>query len=887
MGLRNRPKTGRKYDGSKLVVDNNEIKSVIREPMDIPQIIEEFGGPQLSPRVTPSITPTNTPTPSITPTNTPTRTQTPTNTPTRTQTPTNTPTRTQTRTPKGTPTSTATNTPTKTVTKTQTPTPSNTPTNTQTPTNTKTPSYTPTNTQTPDRTNDPTPTNTRTPTNTPTNTRTPTITPTNTPTPSITPSQTPTNTPSQTQTPTQTSSQTQTPTQTPSQTQTPTPTQTPSNTSTPRGTPTSTRTPSNTATASPTQTPTNTPTKTSTPTLTPEGSPTQTPTNSPTQTPTATVTLSRSQTPTPSKTPAVCRCFQLENLSWKTSPPIQISYFYTDCRGIGRDAQTAIQPDPDSGEAIGVRFTWFCGNLPNISSIGGPDTYRLSLLGDCGDGTSCPDVEPPPPLSASCDVTNVTVFGANDGQVNAIIVDGTPPYTVTYQGNPATLPLTSLGPGQYSLNVEDSAGETFTLNCRVEEPSCVPPGGLTTINITTRWWNDINQTGTLTNIGNLNYTRSCESYYTYSEDPTVSIQSGNILVDSFTVGGLIYDSISSCACDTLPVTAFWVNLVDPSQPVNQTDGVYYVSVDKPTCTITQLSACTEAPPTPPVCNDCGMQGISFSDSLVSIPPIDPGFRIIDNSGKLTIGSGDTIYNIYNDSGNLVVTTTKGNGIVVTPNKFGPGNVIVVEPTGYPQGSVQFCYTLIGTPTTCPSITPVTFSAYYYNMVEPPRFLACNFCGGCDAYSSANFIINSIIVNGVQYVTGGPITSTTIDKGNINMVSANNSEPSKISNPLASCTGGVLGYTYTNFVSFINSTLNTLAVPNLIAQTSYVGRNLNSNSTAGFYFIYPQGTTFTVQMTSNIGSPAVINYTNSGITPTGGYFASTNSRINVSNWIVTE
>jgi len=877
MGLRNRPKTGRKYDGSKLVVDNNEIKSVIREPMDIPQIIEEFGGPQLSPRVTPSITPTNTPTPSITPTNTPTRTQTPTNTPTRTQT----------RTPKGTPTSTATNTPTKTVTKTQTPTPSNTPTNTQTPTNTKTPSYTPTNTQTPDRTNDPTPTNTRTPTNTPTNTRTPTITPTNTPTPSITPSQTPTNTPSQTQTPTQTSSQTQTPTQTPSQTQTPTPTQTPSNTSTPRGTPTSTRTPSNTATASPTQTPTNTPTKTSTPTLTPEGSPTQTPTNSPTQTPTATVTLSRSQTPTPSKTPAVCRCFQLENLSWKTSPPIQISYFYTDCRGIGRDAQTAIQPDPDSGEAIGVRFTWFCGNLPNISSIGGPDTYRLSLLGDCGDGTSCPDVEPPPPLSASCDVTNVTVFGANDGQVNAIIVDGTPPYTVTYQGNPATLPLTSLGPGQYSLNVEDSAGETFTLNCRVEEPSCVPPGGLTTINITTRWWNDINQTGTLTNIGNLNYTRSCESYYTYSEDPTVSIQSGNILVDSFTVGGLIYDSISSCACDTLPVTAFWVNLVDPSQPVNQTDGVYYVSVDKPTCTITQLSACTEAPPTPPVCNDCGMQGISFSDSLVSIPPIDPGFRIIDNSGKLTIGSGDTIYNIYNDSGNLVVTTTKGNGIVVTPNKFGPGNVIVVEPTGYPQGSVQFCYTLIGTPTTCPSITPVTFSAYYYNMVEPPRFLACNFCGGCDAYSSANFIINSIIVNGVQYVTGGPITSTTIDKGNINMVSANNSEPSKISNPLASCTGGVLGYTYTNFVSFINSTLNTLAVPNLIAQTSYVGRNLNSNSTAGFYFIYPQGTTFTVQMTSNIGSPAVINYTNSGITPTGGYFASTNSRINVSNWIVTE
>jgi len=50
MGLKSRPKSGRKYDGSKLVVDNNEIKSAIREPMDVPQIIEEFGGPQLTPR---------------------------------------------------------------------------------------------------------------------------------------------------------------------------------------------------------------------------------------------------------------------------------------------------------------------------------------------------------------------------------------------------------------------------------------------------------------------------------------------------------------------------------------------------------------------------------------------------------------------------------------------------------------------------------------------------------------------------------------------------------------------------------------------------------------------------------------------------------------------
>jgi hypothetical protein len=96
--------------------------------------------------LTPTATETTTPTPTTTQTNTPTNTETPTNTPTNTETPTNTPTET--------PTATVTETPTNTPTET----PTNTPTNTETPT--------------------PTPTVTETPTNTPTNTETPTPTPT-------------------------------------------------------------------------------------------------------------------------------------------------------------------------------------------------------------------------------------------------------------------------------------------------------------------------------------------------------------------------------------------------------------------------------------------------------------------------------------------------------------------------------------------------------------------------------------------------------------------------------------------------------------------------------------------------------------------------------------
>jgi hypothetical protein len=81
----------------------------------------------LTPTPTPSITPTNTITPSITPTITPTNTLTPTNTQTPTVTPTNTITPTQTQTPTITPTKTSTPTPTNTVTPTKTPTPTPTP----------------------------------------------------------------------------------------------------------------------------------------------------------------------------------------------------------------------------------------------------------------------------------------------------------------------------------------------------------------------------------------------------------------------------------------------------------------------------------------------------------------------------------------------------------------------------------------------------------------------------------------------------------------------------------------------------------------------------------------------------------------------------------------
>jgi hypothetical protein len=866
MGLKSRPKKGRKYDGSKLVVDNNEIKTAINEPMNIPQTIEDFPGPQLSPRPTPSVTPSFTPTPSTTPPNTPTRTSTRTQTPTPSITPSNTATKTPTGTPNETPIATRTPTPTPPPTKSNTPTASITPSNSNTPSNTRTPSNTPSNTRTPDRSSDPTPTPTTTPS----------ITPSNTPTPSITPSNTPTNTPTKSETPTQTQTNTQTKTNTPTpegtQTNTPTPTltktpsQTPSNTATPRGSQSPTRTETPTKTPDPSQSRTPRASSSNTPTRTPDGTPRATlpstalcqnrfippeiykgvtsrygvfgnggivteflgqsilgpecnssipnneanqilaglpnPDNGQTQftlefgfdqpindiviviigtgpgldetftftTNAGVPTISSSTNcyttingneiasglnapldpraggggiftitgpdcftiltingsggqsgslisicdytvcipPTPSQTPSntptspLCDCYRIENRDWKRSPAVQLPFYYLDCKGKRVNDLTGTQPDPGgSGEITGVRYTYVCGTEPVVNDSRG----IVTLLGSCRDGNPCPNEEPPPSdLTVVCNSTNVSTYQGNDGSVNLTITNGLPPYFVYYNNSDITLPLNSLTAGTYPFEVVDSSLNSVYINCTITEPPCAPPGGLQNLNITTRWWDGPAQTGNQYNIGYLNYNESCGFYNLYSSTITYSQLSQNLLITSFVVGATIYNSPASiCSCNQLNSSTFWVNLVDETQQVNQTDGIYWVSADTKTCQITAISACTSPPPTPELCVDCSMSGISFSDGLSSCPDIPVEFTIKYDSVTKTVefDVSSIFYNIYNTNGEFIIQTSRSGPVIVGASEFQPSGVIKIEPEGYPIGSCATCFTLQGVKTTCP------------------------------------------------------------------------------------------------------------------------------------------------------------------------------------------
>ena len=243
-------------------------------------------------------------TPTFTPSVTPTETvsSTPVFTDTSTNTPADTDTLTVTATPSATvsPTSTGTATPTGTSSSTATDTTTPASTWTSTPTNSSTSSFT----ATPSPTNTFTITNTLTDTLTITDTSTSTSTVTQTPTDTSTVTNSPTNSPTVTNTPTNTSTITDTPVFTYTVTDTPTitdtPTSTPTITQTPTGTSTITNSPTNSPTV--TNTPTNTSTITDTPVFTYTVTDTPTITDTPTSTPTITFTLTDTATATDSPT---------------------------------------------------------------------------------------------------------------------------------------------------------------------------------------------------------------------------------------------------------------------------------------------------------------------------------------------------------------------------------------------------------------------------------------------------------------------------------------------------------------------------------------------------------------------------------------------------------
>lgn len=80
-------------------------------------------------------------------------------------------------------------------------------------------------------------------------------------------------------------------------------------------------------------------------------------------------------------------------------------------------------------------------------------------------------LQPASGISASSVVTNISVFGANDGAIDVTVSGGTAPYTYLWNNDATTQDLINLGPGTYSVIITDANGcNTALREILVEQP---------------------------------------------------------------------------------------------------------------------------------------------------------------------------------------------------------------------------------------------------------------------------------------------------------------------------------------------------------------------------------------------------------------------------------
>jgi hypothetical protein len=182
----------------------------------------------------------------------------------------------------------------------------------------------------------------------------------------------------------------------------------------------------------------------------------------------------------------------------------------------------------------------------------------------------------------------------------------------------------------------------------------------------------------------------------------------------------------------------------------------------------------------------------------------------------------------------------------------------------------FVYTVpIGIKTQTVEFNTCTRTARWYNMQESPEYLAGVRCGVYPDSTTVIFTINSFVINGIQQITI-PL-SASVDTLNANWIPANN-------NIVLPCTGTTTGWTYTDFVDFLNETFCNLGV-DYRAQISTIEVDLDSNSKSGFYLIYPENDVFYLNTSSNSGFPFLsLIYANSELLGPGAfqYYKMTNN-----------
>lgn len=285
---------------------------------------------------------------------------------------------------------------------------------------------------------------------------------------------------------------------------------------------------------------------------------------------------------------------------------------------------------PDGGVCEGT----CSGTSATYSSLcAGTYSILISDEGGCTQEINNLQIASPAPLQIILNPTNVTCFGAANGQVAVSNIGGTSPITLT-PGNlvlPAT--VTNLAPGTYSYTITDAGGCTATEDVIITEPAQLNVELISTTNVSCGNACD----------GRIEYEVSGGTTpYLYVLQP---IGTGGVATGTInSLCALEYDLIVADFFNCLDTLEFTIESPDPLEIV--------VELDAPTCTgMTDGSA------------EISLQG-GTGDLTFFITPEETNFTEIDSVTYILTDLGESvIYFELIDETNCLLTDS----LVIVPD----------------------------------------------------------------------------------------------------------------------------------------------------------------------------------------------------------------------------
>ncbi len=125
-----------------------------------------------------------------------------------------------------------------------------------------------------------------------------------------------------------------------------------------------------------------------------------------------------------------------------------------------------------AGGTLPYTYLWTPGGYttPTTSNLT-EGIYSLSITDSCGTILiDSIEVEGPSSMSVSLATTQISCNGFNDGAIDLIVTNGTPPLTYSWSNGSTSEDVSSLTPGMISVSVTDSCGTTLNDSIMLIEP---------------------------------------------------------------------------------------------------------------------------------------------------------------------------------------------------------------------------------------------------------------------------------------------------------------------------------------------------------------------------------------------------------------------------------